>query len=73
MFYLLKNFMYLNLVMLKLKCNNLIFNEISVLYASYVCLLPFRFIENRPIDLESTNPSFLRWFCHNQGTKIEEI
>jgi hypothetical protein len=24
-----------------------------------------RFIENPPIDLEVTNPSFLRWFYHS--------
>jgi hypothetical protein len=35
-----------------------------VLYASYVCLLYSCFIENDLIDLEATNPSFLRWFCH---------
>jgi hypothetical protein len=23
-------------------------------------------IENPPIDLEATDPSFLRWFCHNE-------
>jgi hypothetical protein len=33
-----------------------------IFYASYVCFLYFRFIENHPIDLEATNPSFLRWF-----------
>jgi hypothetical protein len=36
-----------------------------VLYASYVCLLYFRFIENHLIDLEVMGPSFLRWFCHS--------
>jgi hypothetical protein len=36
-----------------------------VLYASYVCLPHSRFVENHPIDLEVTDPSFLRWFCHN--------
>jgi hypothetical protein len=36
-----------------------------VLYASYVCLLHVNLIENHPIDLEVTDPSFLRWFCHN--------
>jgi hypothetical protein len=64
MFYLLKNLLYLNLVILKLKCNNLIFNEIMILYASYVCLLYSCFIENHSIDLEAMNPSFLRWFYH---------
>jgi hypothetical protein len=36
-----------------------------VLYASYVCLLHFHFIENHPNDLETMDPSFLSWFCHN--------
>jgi hypothetical protein len=39
-----------------------------VLYASYVCLLYSRFIENHPIDLAATNTSFLRRFCHTKYT-----
>jgi hypothetical protein len=35
-----------------------------VLYASYVCLLHSCFFKNYPIDLEATDPSFLRWFFH---------
>jgi hypothetical protein len=53
MFYLLKNFQSCNL---KLKCNNLIFNEILVLYASYVCLLHSRFIENHQIWILENGP-----------------
>jgi hypothetical protein len=49
MFYLLKKNLLLNLVNLKLVCNNLIFNEILSLYASYVCLVHSRFVENHPI------------------------
>jgi hypothetical protein len=56
MFYLLKNLLYLNLVILKLKCNNLIFNEIMVLNASYVCLLHSRFIENHLIWILKDGP-----------------
>jgi hypothetical protein len=37
MFYLLTNLLLLILVIFKLKCNNLILNEIMVLNASYVC------------------------------------
>jgi hypothetical protein len=37
MFYLLKNFLLLILVIIKVKCNTLILNEIRVLKASYVC------------------------------------
>jgi hypothetical protein len=40
-FYLLKNLLLLALVIFKLKCNNLIFNEIMVLNAMYVCLHAF--------------------------------
>jgi hypothetical protein len=49
MFYLLKPLLFLNLIIFKLKCNNLTFNEILILYASYVCLLYSRFIKNHPI------------------------
>jgi hypothetical protein len=56
MFYLLKNLLYLNLVILKLKCNNLIFNEIMILNASYVCLLHSRFIENHPVWILEDGP-----------------
>jgi hypothetical protein len=40
MFYLLKNLLLI-MVIFKLKCNNLIFNKIMVLNASYVCLHAF--------------------------------
>jgi hypothetical protein len=49
MFYLLKNLLYLNLAILKLKCNNLILNEILILYASYVCLMYSHFFKNHLI------------------------
>jgi hypothetical protein len=70
LFYLLKNFLLLNLVNLKPMCNNLTFTLIMVLYASYVCLLHSHFIENHSIDLEVTDPSFLRWFCHTEVVHI---
>jgi hypothetical protein len=56
MFYLLKNLLYLNLEILKLKCNNLIFNEIMVLFASYVCLLYSRFVESHSIWILEDEP-----------------
>jgi hypothetical protein len=56
MFYPLKNLLLLNLVIFKLKCNNLIVNEIMVLNASYVCLLHRRFIENHPIWILEHGP-----------------
>jgi hypothetical protein len=49
MFYLLKHILLLNLVIFKPKCSNLIFNEIIVLYASYVCLLYSHFVDNHLI------------------------
>jgi hypothetical protein len=56
MFYLLKNLPYLNLVILTLKCNNLFFIEILILYASYVCLMHSRFIKNHPICILEDGP-----------------
>jgi hypothetical protein len=41
MFYVLKHLLLLILVVFKLKCNNIIFNEIMVLNASYVFLHAF--------------------------------
>jgi hypothetical protein len=41
MFYLLKHLLRIILVIFKLKCNNLIFNEIMILNDSYVCLHAF--------------------------------
>jgi hypothetical protein len=49
MFYLLKHLLLLILIIFKLKCNNLILNEIIILNASYVCLLHSRVVENHPI------------------------
>jgi hypothetical protein len=39
-----------------MKCNDLIFNEILILYASYVCLLHSRFIKNHPIWILEDGP-----------------
>jgi hypothetical protein len=64
MFSPLKDLLYFNLVILKLKCNNLIFNEILSLYASFVCLLHSRFVENQPIWILEDDPSFMRRFYH---------
>jgi hypothetical protein len=36
-----------------------------VLIALYVCLLHYSFVKNHPNDLEVTNPSLLRQFCHS--------
>jgi hypothetical protein len=52
----LKHLLLLNLTIFKLKCNNLTFNEILILYASYVCLLHSRFVENHPIWILEDGP-----------------
>jgi hypothetical protein len=56
MFHLLKHLLLLNPLIFKLKCNNLTFNEIMILNASYVCLLRFRFIENHLIWILEDGP-----------------
>jgi hypothetical protein len=48
-FYLLKHLLVLNLVIFKLKYNNIIFNKIMVLNALYVRLLHSRFVKNHSI------------------------
>jgi hypothetical protein len=59
MFYLLKNLLLLIMVIFKLKCNNLIFNEIMVLNASYVCLHAFSLRrESHDPDPERRTPHF---------------
>jgi hypothetical protein len=52
----LKHLLLLNLVIFKLKCNNLIFNEILVLNASYACLLHSHFVENHSIWILEDRP-----------------
>jgi hypothetical protein len=56
MFYLLKHILHLKLVIIKLKCNNLIFNEIMVLNALYVFLLHSHFVEDHPIWILEDGP-----------------
>jgi hypothetical protein len=51
MFYLLKNLLLLILIIFKLKCINLILNEIIVFNASYVCLHAFSLRRESP-DLD---------------------
>jgi hypothetical protein len=60
MLYLLQNLLLLILVIIKVKCNNLIFNEIIVLNASYVCLHAFSLRRESPnLDPERRTPHFL--------------
>jgi hypothetical protein len=56
MFYLLKHFLSLILVIFKLKCNNLIFNKIMILNDLYVCLMHCCFIENPPVWILDDGP-----------------
>jgi hypothetical protein len=59
MFYLLKNILLLIMVIFKLKYNNIIFNEIMVLNASYVCLHAFSLRQESPDpDLGRCTPHF---------------
>jgi hypothetical protein len=64
MFYLLKNLLLLIIVIFKLKCNNLMFNEIMVLNASYVCLHAFSLRRESP-DLDPG-----RWTPHFWGGSV---
>jgi hypothetical protein len=48
MFYLLKNLLLLTIVIFKLKCSNLIFNEIMVLNSLIVCLHAFSLRRESP-------------------------
>jgi hypothetical protein len=64
MFYLLKHLLLLILVMFKIKCNNLIFNEIIVLNASYMCLHAFS------VHRESPDPDLGRWTPHFWGSSV---
>jgi hypothetical protein len=58
-FYLLKNLLILIMIIFKLKCNNLIFNEIMILNASYVCLYAFSLRQESPDpDPERRTPHF---------------
>jgi hypothetical protein len=59
MFYLLKQLLLLILAIFKLKCNKLIFNEIMVLNASYVCLHVFLLHRESPdLDPGKQTPYF---------------
>jgi hypothetical protein len=64
MFYLLKNLLLLIMVIFKLKCNNLIYNEMMVLNASYVCLYAFL------LRRESSDPDPGRRIPHFRGGSV---
>jgi hypothetical protein len=58
-------------VIFKLKCNNLILNEIMVLNVSYVfaCILASsRITQSRS---SKTDPSFLMWFYHRMISELD--
>jgi hypothetical protein len=56
MFYPLKNLLLLILVIFKLKCNNLIFNEIVVWMLGMCGYMHSRFVENHPIRILEDGP-----------------
>jgi hypothetical protein len=59
MFHLLKHFLLVILVIFKLKCNGIIFNEIMGLNASYVCLYAFSLHRESPdLDPGRRTPHF---------------
>jgi hypothetical protein len=59
MFSLLKHILLLIIVIFKLMCNNLIFNKIMVLNASYVCLHAFSLRRESPdLDPGRRTPKF---------------
>jgi hypothetical protein len=59
LFYRLKHILLLILVIFKLKCNNIIFNKIMVLNASYVWLHAFSLLWESPdLDPERRTPHF---------------
>jgi hypothetical protein len=67
MFYILKNLLLLIMVIFKLKCNNLIFNEIMVLNASYMCLHAFS------LRWESPDPDSGRRTSHFWGGSVTNL
>jgi hypothetical protein len=67
MFYVLKHLLLLNLIIFKLKCNNLIVNEIMVLNTLYVCLLHSHFIEDHPIWILEDGPLISEVVLSHQG------
>jgi hypothetical protein len=67
MFYLLKNLLFLILVIFNLKCNNLILKEIMILNASYVCLYAFS------LHRESPDPDPGRRTPHFWGGSITQV
>jgi hypothetical protein len=58
MLYLLKHLLLFNLVIFKLKCNNLIFNKIMVLNAFCVFVAFLLHQESPDLDLERWTPHF---------------
>jgi hypothetical protein len=71
MFYLLKHLLLLNLIIFKLKFNDLIVNKIMVLNASYVCLLHSRFVENHPIRILEDGPLISEVVLSQLGSEID--
>jgi hypothetical protein len=73
MFYPLNHLLLLNLVIFKLTCNNLIFNEIMVLNALYGCLLHSHFVENHPIWILEDGPNIAEVVLSQGGSSADLI
>jgi hypothetical protein len=56
MFYILKNLLFLILVIFKLKCNNSIFNETMLLMLRMCVGMHSHFVENQPIRILKDGP-----------------
>jgi hypothetical protein len=68
MLYLLKHLLLLIIIIFKLKCNNLIFNEIMVWNTSYVCLHAFSLRPESPdLDPGRRTPYFRGGFVTGSG------
>jgi hypothetical protein len=68
MFYFLKYLLLLIPLIFKLKCNNLISNEIMVWMLRMCVCMHSRFVENHPIRILEDGPLILNGgggFCHN--------
>jgi hypothetical protein len=50
---------------MNLICNNLTITSLIVSKCLSCVFVHSHFIKNPLVDLETTNPSFLRWFCHS--------
>jgi hypothetical protein len=74
MFYLLKHLLLLILIIFKLKCNNVIL-QWNYGFECFVCVFTCIRSSSRITRSRSwkMDPSFLRWFCHNEGKALSPL